>query len=104
MNPDVGGVGYQQGDLMGFANVREYVLTRDKFSCALCGKKKKNEPLHVHHKQHRSNGGSDHHTNLVTLHGSCHEKVHAQPKVEAKLLAKLSKIGVVNAVTAPATQ
>ena len=103
VNPDVSGVGYQNGDLMGFANVREYVLMRDKYSCVLCGKKKKEEPLHVHHKQHRSKGGTDHHTNLVTLHGSCHNKVHAQPKVEAKLLAMLAKNGTAETVTAPAT-
>ena len=103
VNPDVSGIGYQKGDLMGFANVREYVLMRDKYSCVMCGKKKKDEPLHVHHKQHKTKGGSDHHTNLVTLHGSCHAKVHAQPKVEAKLLAMLAKKGVADIVTAPAT-
>lgn len=102
VNPDVSGVGYQQGTLMGFANVREYVLMGDKYSCVMCGKKKK-EPLHVHHKHHRSKGGSDHHTNLVTLHRSCHEKVHAEPKVEAKLLAILEKKGTDSVVTAPAT-
>ncbi len=103
VNAEVSGVGYQQGDLMGFANVREYVLTRDKYTCVMCGKKKKNEKLHVHHKQHRANGGSDHHTNLVTLHESCHKKIHAEPKVEAKLLAKLAKKPTEQAVTAPAT-
>ena len=102
-NPAVSGVDYQNGDLMGFANVREYVLTRDKYCCALCNKKKKDEPLHVHHIQHRSKEGSDHHTNLITLHESCHNNVHAQPKVEAKLLALLAKKETVNTVTAPAT-
>jgi len=101
-NPDVTGIGYQQGDLMGFANAREYVLMRDKYSCVMCGKKK-NEPLHVHHKQHRSKKGSHHHTNLATLHETCHKKVHAQPKVEAKLLEKLAKKEVVPVITAPAT-
>jgi hypothetical protein len=102
VNAEVSGEGYQQGELMGFANVREYVLTRDKYTCQMCGKKK-DEVLHVHHIEHRSKGGSDHQTNLVTLHGTCHDKVHASPKVEAKLLALLAKKDIAKTVTAPAT-
>ena len=103
VDPEVNGVGYQQGDKFGFANVREYVLTRDKYTCVMCGKVKSGESLHVHHLQHRSKDGSDHHTNLVTLHGSCHDKVHSQPKVEAKLLAMMAKKDVTKTITAPAT-
>lgn len=103
VNPEVCGKGYQQGDLMGFANVREYVLTRDQYTCQMCGKKKKDEPLHVHHVKHKSKEGPDHHTNLVTLHRSCHDKVHASPKVEAKLLAILAKNPIEQTITAPAT-
>lgn len=103
VNPDVSGAGYQNGDLMGFANVREYVLTRDKYTCAFCGKKKKEEPLHVHHITHRKDGGTDHHSNLITLHGSCHESVHRDAKVEAKLLAKLANRELNLTATAPAT-
>ena len=102
-NPDVAGTDYQKGDLFGFANSREYVLSRDKYSCTLCKKKKKNETLQVHHIKHRSKGGSDHHTNLTTLHDSCHKKVHSNPKVESKLLGMLDKAGIVSVATAPAT-
>ena len=52
INPEVSGIGYQQGDKMGFANTREYVLARDKYKCVYC-KAKKKEPLYVHHMIHR---------------------------------------------------
>lgn len=102
VNPDVVNMGYQQGDLMGFANVREFVLARDHYCCTLCNKKK-NEPLHVHHVKYRSQGGTDHHTNLATLHESCHNKVHTAPKVEVKLLTLLAKKEHSDVITAPAT-
>ena len=35
-NPGIQGVEYQQGDQLGFWNVREYVLWRDKHSCQCC--------------------------------------------------------------------
>ena len=35
-NPDVEGEGYQQGDQLGFWNVREYVLWRDGHVCQRC--------------------------------------------------------------------
>lgn len=35
-NPDIEGTQYQQGDQLGFWNVREYVLFRDSHTCSHC--------------------------------------------------------------------
>ena len=37
-NPDISGVEYQQGDLLGY-EVKEYLLTKHNYSCAYCGAK-----------------------------------------------------------------
>ena len=50
-NPMIQGVDYQQGDQVGFFNVREYVLFRDGHQCKnpTCKNKEKNKILEVHH-------------------------------------------------------
>ena len=73
-NPDVSGVEYQNGDEKGFYNVKSAVLTRDDYTCQICGEK--DTHLEVHHIQFRSKGGSDRMDNLVTLCHDCHSKVH----------------------------
>ena len=42
-NPTVSGTGYQQGDQLGFWNVREYVLFRDGHTCQCCHGKSKDK-------------------------------------------------------------
>lgn len=55
-NPDIQGAEYQQGDQLGFWNVREYVFWRDGHKCH--GRKGcKNKILNVHHKESRKTGG-----------------------------------------------
>lgn len=39
-NPEVQGIGYQQGEKYGFVNTRNYVLWRDNHTCRCCGKSK----------------------------------------------------------------
>lgn len=80
--------GYQKGTLYGFANMKAYVLNRDKYTCQHC--KTKNGTLHVHHIIYRSNGGSDEETNLITLCESCHKKLHKGElaSFESKLVGK----------------
>ena len=80
--------GYQKGTLYGFANIKAYVLNRDKYTCQHC--KTKNGTLHVHHIIYRSNGGSDEETNLITLCESCHKKLHKGElsRFESKLVGK----------------
>lgn len=68
---------YQKGMNYGYANTREYVLTRDNYTCQHCKGKSKNKKLEVHHIVYRSNGGSDDQDNLITLCKSCHDKVHS---------------------------
>ncbi|WP_341285794.1 RNA-guided endonuclease IscB [Priestia megaterium] len=73
-NPDISGVDYQQGEQMGFWNVREYVLHRDHHKCQNpnCKNKAKEPILQVHHIVYRDNGGSDAPSNLITLCTKCH--------------------------------
>ncbi|MBQ7606927.1 MAG: HNH endonuclease [Desulfovibrionaceae bacterium] len=52
------------------------VLERDQHKYQLCGGKHKDEKLEVHHIIFRKNGGSDEHTNLVTLCHTCHHALH----------------------------
>lgn len=83
-NPDISGVEYQQGEQMGFWNVREYVLARDKHQCQYCKGKSKDPVLNVHHIESRKTGG-DSPGNLITLCETCHNKYH---KGEIKLNIK----------------
>lgn len=52
--------------------VRRYIRERDG-GCRFCGTKRN---LHVHHITYRSQGGSDHESNLITLCLTHHELVH----------------------------
>ncbi|MDO4936383.1 MAG: RNA-guided endonuclease IscB [Sutterellaceae bacterium] len=75
-NPDISGLQYQQGEQLGFWNVREYVLWRDGHKCQHCKGKSKDPILNVHHLESRKTGG-DSPNNLVTLCGTCHKAYHA---------------------------
>jgi N6-L-threonylcarbamoyladenine synthase len=68
---------------LGFSNVREYVLWRDKHKCQ--GKKGcKNFVLQVHHIESRKTGG-DAPDNLITLCKECHDDFHTgQLKIKFK--------------------
>ncbi len=70
----ISGKGYQEGDMLGFWNVREYVLHRDGHKCQNpnCKNKSKNPVLMVHHLVYRSEGGTDRPENLATLCDKCH--------------------------------
>ena len=72
-NPDVEGVGYQQGPQYGFDNVKEYVRWRDEYRCRKC---RSRTHLEVHHIVQRRDGGSDRPDNLVTLCHDCHAALH----------------------------
>ncbi|OQY46373.1 MAG: paclitaxel/taxanoid biosynthesis susceptibility protein TS1 [Anaerolineaceae bacterium 4572_78] len=80
-NPDISGVEYQQGEQLGFWNVRKYVLHRDHHQCQnpACQNRAKEKVLEVHHlgywKQDRSNRPS----NLITLCTRCHVAENHQP-------------------------
>ena len=75
-NPDIQGAEYQQGEQLGFWNIREYVLFRDGHTCQCCKGKSKDKILNVHHIESRQTGG-DAPNNLITLCKTCHNGYHS---------------------------
>ena len=73
-NPDIQGVEYQQGEQMGFWNLREYILHRDNHKCQNpnCKNKDKEQILEIHHIKYKHLGGTDNPNNLITLCTKCH--------------------------------
>lgn len=74
-NPDIHNEQYQQGEQLGFWNVREYVLFRDGHTCQCCKGKSKDPILNVHHIESRKTGGNAP-NNLITLCETCHKGYH----------------------------
>lgn len=74
-NPYISGKEYQEGEQLGFWNVREYVLYRDGYQCQCCKGKSKDNVLNVHHIESRQIGGNAP-NNLITLCNSCHKGYH----------------------------
>ena len=74
-NPEISGKEYQEGEQLGFWNVREYVLARDEHKCQHCKGKSKDPILNVHHIESRKTGG-DSPSNLITLCETCHKEYH----------------------------
>lgn len=72
-NPDIQGEEYQQGDQLGFWNIREYVLFRDYHKC--CVKGCKETILNVHHIESRKVGGNAP-NNLITICEKHHKQYH----------------------------
>ena len=89
-NPDIEGNGYQQGEQLGFWNIREYVLFRDNHTCQCCKGKSKDKVLNIHHIESRKTGGNAP-NNLITLCETCHDGYH-KGKVQ---LPKTIKRGMV---------
>ena len=81
------GTDYQQGDQMGFWNIREYVLFRDGHKCQCCKGKSKDPVLNVHHIESRKTGGNAP-NNLITLCETCHKGFH---KGTVKLLSSIKR-------------
>lgn len=74
-NPEIHNEEYQQGEQLGFWNVREYVLFRDNHTCQCCKGKSKDKVLNVHHIESRKTGGNTP-NNLITLCETCHKGYH----------------------------
>ena len=74
-NPEISGSEYQEGEMKGFENIREYILYRDNHTCQCCKGKSKNKVLQVHHIESRKTGGNAP-NNLITLCKTCHEGYH----------------------------
>ena len=74
-NPNISGKEYQQGEQLGWTNVREYVLFRDGHKCQCCKGKSGDPILNVHHIESRMVGGNAP-NNLITLCRTCHQGFH----------------------------
>ena len=74
-NPCISSMDYQNGELLGWKNVREYVLFRDGHVCQCCKGKSKDSVLQVHHIESRKTGGNAP-NNLITLCKTCHSGYH----------------------------
>jgi hypothetical protein len=68
---------YQKGLMFGYYNIKQYILSRDNYTCQYCKGKSKDSKLQVHHIIPRSQGGSNRPNNLLTLCKTCHDKLHA---------------------------
>lgn len=86
-NPTIAGKEYQEGDMLNFWNVREFVLFRDGYTCQCCKGKSKDKVLNVHHIESRKTGGNAP-NNLITLCETCHTGYH---KGTVKLPAKIKR-------------
>lgn len=75
-NSDIQGTEYQQGEQLGFWNIREYILFREGHMCQHCHGKSRDKVLNVHHIESRKTGG-DAPNNLITLCEICHKVYHA---------------------------
>jgi 5-methylcytosine-specific restriction endonuclease McrA len=54
-------------------SLRQQILRRDGWRCQSCGTMTN---LEVHHREFRSDSGSDSEENLITLCTACHARVH----------------------------
>ena len=95
-NDAIQGVEYQQGEQMGFWNVREYVLARDYHTCQHCKGKSGDKILNVHHLESRKTGGNAP-SNLITLCETCHKAYHrGEFEFKVKRSTSLRDASVVN--------
>lgn len=61
--------------------IRAEILERDGYCCQDCKLfVPSGSGLHVHHRVHRKNGGSEDRDNLITLCNPCHRRVHRTQK------------------------
>lgn len=70
MNPEIEGAEYQEGQTLGYHDVRYYVFARDNYTCQVC--KKTGKILNTHHVIYRSHGGTNRADNLITVCTDCH--------------------------------
>jgi 5-methylcytosine-specific restriction endonuclease McrA len=93
-NPDIAGVEYQQGELMGY-ELRNYLLEKWQRRCAYC--QQTDVPLQIEHIVPRAKGGSDRASNLTLACQACNqakgdqdvrEYLAGKPDILAGLLAQ----------------
>lgn len=77
-NPEIEGTQYQQGNLFGYENIKQYIIHREEGKCQFCKKEYDSQGWHLHHIKTRSKGGTDKPNNLALLHQKCHKKLHKE--------------------------
>lgn len=75
-----------------YAVIREAVRARDGHRCRWCGG---TDGIEVHHVRYRSQGGPDHHSNLLTLCAEHHRKAHGNKRYWQPILLALLWVGYV---------
>jgi len=75
-NPNISGVGYQQGEQLGYQNIREYVFDRDNHICQKCKGRSGDKILITHHIRGKAKGATDRPEELLTVCKTCHERHH----------------------------
>ena len=99
-NPEINGVEYQQGVLMGY-EVREYLLEKWGRKCAYCGAT--NMPLEIEHIIPKSRGGSNRASNLTLACNACNQckgnqtaEEFGYPAIQGKAKQPLKDVAAVN--------
>lgn len=99
-NPEISGVEYQQGELMGY-EVREYLLEKFGRKCAYCGAT--NMPLEIEHIIPKSRGGSNRASNLTLACNACNQckgnktaEEFGYPAIQGKAKQPLKDVAAVN--------
>ncbi len=69
--------------------MRQFVIARDNATCALCNKKKRKTPMHVHHIDRDKYNNLTH--NLITLCSECHLDGHAKKSFDDENLTATCK-------------
>jgi 5-methylcytosine-specific restriction endonuclease McrA len=70
-NPEISGIEYQQGELLGY-EVREYLLNKWERKCTYCDAK--DVPLQIEHIQPKAKGGTNRISNLCLACSKCNRK------------------------------
>jgi hypothetical protein len=101
-NPNISGIEYQQGTLMGF-ELREYLLQRDKHTCQYCGGASNDNILNLDHKHPRAKGGSNRVSNLIISCVTCNEAKNAMllPEWLSKINRSKSKLNLARQARLP---
>ena len=74
------GKDYQHGELLGFANLREYCFFRDNYTCQWCKGKSKNKILHMHHWNYWNGDHTDKPSSVITLCDTCNDSKNHKPE------------------------
>ena len=99
-NPEIEGVGYQQGPAYYHSNRREYHLALQGYKCPICGHKfDKEHKAREHHWEYVSKGASDSWDDIILVCSQCH--THAEHMKGGELDKHRKKISRMK-YTAPA--